>query len=265
MSKTLYLATQLLLQGRQLQKLGRLLDATRLLRRLAEFRELPDEIAAETHVCLAELFFRQRRWRRARGHLNRALEISPDDARAHYLMGRALLCGSRPDRCSALQHYRRSLELQPLQPMAQVACGLLLVRLGWNRQAASALREAVRLAPDESVILAAVVRGLCRIQLSDEARSLLLAARFRHPHDRRFLALADRLRFDQVRRAQQTARDEKALQSVNGVPVLLPFCLPRPAGSTESGRKIVRPDSATPARGPRGVLKVRRPDQRHAQ
>src|SRR5205085_1183713 len=94
-------------------------------------------------------------------------------------------------------------------------------------------------------VLAQVVAGLRTANRADEARSLLLAARFRHPHDRRYLKLWNDFQFHAARREQDDVRVGQA--SGDDGPVLLPFVRPTGESSprTVVAGKIIRADGPT--------------------
>src|SRR5687768_7947248 len=77
MGKTLNLCDCLLTMGREWHDLGRLTDAAGVLNRLAGFRNLPAQVAEETHARLATIYLRQNEYRKARRHLTSALIYRP--------------------------------------------------------------------------------------------------------------------------------------------------------------------------------------------
>src|SRR5262249_38597035 len=113
MSGTLNLIDRLLALGRNLHQHQQDDEALDHLGRLASFHELPAEVAEEVQVCLAEIHLQRQRYRRARRHLAIALLYRPDSARYHYLMATALAKGQHREPERALEHYQRSLELDP--------------------------------------------------------------------------------------------------------------------------------------------------------
>src|SRR5262245_10936674 len=115
MSTTLNLVDRLLARGRHFQEIGRDHDALQMLGKLAGFRELPAAVAEETQARLAEINLRRKRPRKARRHLTAALAHQPESARYHYLMARAVEADRRGDPERALEHYRRSLAINPDQ------------------------------------------------------------------------------------------------------------------------------------------------------
>src|SRR5438552_18523059 len=113
MSRTLNLSEHLLAQGRNYHTLGADHLALRTLARLARLRDLPEHVAQETHNRLGELLLKQGKFARARRHLAAALAHDPGNATYHHLMAIALEEDRRGNRDLALEHYRRSVELEP--------------------------------------------------------------------------------------------------------------------------------------------------------
>src|SRR5262249_48071848 len=72
--------------------------------------------------------------------------------------------------------------------------------------AGAGVRRAAELAPDAPEVLDRVVEGLCQEGSADEARRLLLAARFRNARDARFQRLWTDFRFRQLHEEQEAAR-----------------------------------------------------------
>jgi Flp pilus assembly protein TadD len=262
-STTLGFVDHLLSRGRHLQQLGRTHDALRLLTRLAGFRELPPAVAEEVQFRLGELHLRRKKTARARRHLSAALRYAPENPRYHFLLAQAL-DNDRGDPARAADHYRTSLALDGAQADCLCAYGALALRLSRTAEALECLRAAANLAPDDLKVLAEVTAGLRRADRADEARGLLLAARFRHPRDGRYLKLWNDFQFHAARRRQDADRCHNAARDDG--PVLLPFLrpvretAPRPAAAG----KIIRADGpAAPA--PHVGQPARRNDQRQAQ
>ncbi len=264
-SRTLGFVDHLLSRGRYFQQLGRTQDALRILGRLAGLRELPPAVAEEAQFRLGELQLRRKKHARARRHLSAALRHGPDNPRYHFRLAQALDNGRDGDPARAADHYRSSLALDAAQTDCLCAYGLLALRLGRNEEAVDCLKAAARLAPDDLNVLAQAADGLRRADRADEARSLLLAARFRHPRDGRYRRLWDDFQFHAARRAQDAARAGRA--PADEGPVVLPFLrpvrpetAPRPAATG----KIIRADAPT-SPGPHLGRPARSTDHRQAQ
>jgi Tfp pilus assembly protein PilF len=267
MSTTLNLVDHLLARGRHFQTLGRDHDALHVLGRLAGFRELPRDIALETQARLAEIHLRRGRPKKARRHLTAALAHQPDNARNHELMGRAVEADNRADPERALDHYRRSLELDPDRPECLSAAGLLAVHLGQSQEGLRYLRRAVELAPDDPEMLRQLAKGLCLAIREQEAGAALRAGLFRHPRDVRFRKLWNDFQFDQLRQEQEASRlGGKTDEADERGRTLLPFVRPtQPTRPIRAGRKFFRTDGASRSQPPHRVQPAPMPDHRHAQ
>lgn len=251
MSKTLKLIDRLLTMGRNFQALERHREALRVLGRLAAFRELPAEVAEEAQVRLAELLLRRRKHQRARRHLAAALLYRPDSARYHHLMATALDTRTDDgDSERAVEHYRQSLELDPKQPRCWSDYGLLCLRLGQVVTGLDALRQAAEQSPDDPFLVGRLVKGLCRAEQIDEARRVLLAARFRNSADSRFTQLYNDFMFRRLRKQQTVARRQAPPLPESGRSVCLPFVRPTASASpTAMEGKLIRLDQAAPQSG----------------
>lgn len=261
MSTTLNLVDRLLTRGRHLQKLGREQDALHCLSKLAGFGELPAPVAEETQARLAEINLRCKRPRKARRHLTAALAHQPDSARYHHLMARAVEADRRGDPERALEHYRRSLELDPDQADCASEYGLLAVRQGRAEEGLRNLRRAVELDENEPEHLRRLAKGLCLLRRHDEARQAIQNAMFRHARDRRFRALRDRFQFDQLRQEQEARQlGRGGAEADDGGPTILPFLRPvRETAAAEATPVIIRRDGPEGVRPPHSPKSVRLP------
>jgi tetratricopeptide (TPR) repeat protein len=245
MSRTLNFTQNLLAMGRNLQQCGQTQAAARLLSRLSSFRELPSDLAEETHVRLAELHLQSGRFKKARRQLAAALALQPDNAHYHYLMAGAVEEDDARAPQRALTHYRRCAILDPDNAEYLCGWGLLALSQGETAEALKALRRAVELAPDDPEILRQVVRGLRAEGETAEAKKILRTALFRNPRDQRFRALWTHHQF-QLLRADQQADEQPCEPHKKRGPVLLPFARPAP-----DGKKQIRHDLPSGTPGPR--------------
>ncbi len=235
MQITINLCDHLLETGRRYQEMGRNHDALTVLKRLSDFREVPAEVAEETQARLGELHIKRRKFVRARRHLTAALRHRPDEARYHHLMGLACQAEDRGNLERAAQHYRRSLALDATSVPCLVDFGLLAIRLGRHDEGLERLREAVALAPDDPTVTAKLVKGLRHLGKPDEARAEVRTALFRNPRDPRFRQLWNEYQYRELRRKQETGRDDEQL-TTDDEPVLLPFAARETAADTPQVR-----------------------------
>ena len=266
MSRMLNMVDALLSRSRHFQQIGRHQEARNLLVRLAEFRALPVHAVEEIQTRLAEIALRGRRFKAARRHLKVVLRARPDNARCHFLMGQALSGGSMPNPARALAHYRQALKLESDHATWRCAYGLLLVELGQSEKGLRQLRRSVESAPEDSAVLKQVVKGLRLANRIEEARKLVLLARFQNPHDARVLAIWNDLAFHEGRKQQELARRSAATKRAKATPVIIRFARARSGESpARPTRRLHRQDAAASLGRPHGFLRVRRPDQRNAQ
>jgi Flp pilus assembly protein TadD len=104
-----------------------------------------------------------------RFHFERAIELRPGDALAHYDLARVL--AETGDDAGGVQEYRRALALDPEDPRAWNNLGSALSRLGKPELAERAYRQALVLAPDHaSALINLAMRLLARGELDEGAR-----------------------------------------------------------------------------------------------
>jgi tetratricopeptide (TPR) repeat protein len=262
MGKTLNLIDRLLALGRNYQQLDQQHQALHILGRLARFPDLPDAVAEETQLRLAELCLQRRKFRRARRHLAALLRLCPRNARYHFLMATALRREKKdPER--ALRCYRKALRLDPRQPECLSAYGAYLMRLGQTETGLERLREAAALAPADAGVLGRLVRGLSRARAWNEARRVLIAARFLNPRDGRLQRLYTDFMYRRLRRAQQ--RRQQTSVPAAPRPVVLPFVRVVAEGERGAGgHERIRLDPASPVPAPHSMLRpARRSDRKH--
>ncbi len=239
MGRTLNLCECLLQMGRDWQAAGRLVEASRVLQRLAGFRDLPAAVAEEAHSRLATIFLQLREFKKARRHLTSVLFFRPSHAPYYFQLASALHHDDDADPCRAVRYYRQALRLDPDQPRWWADFGRLLLQIGRMQKGVVALRKAASLDADDPVIVGRLVEGLCLADRAGEARKVLREARFRHPRDPRFRKLWNDFQFRQVSESQGEP-------PVAAEPVILPFV--RRASLPETpqvGGRIIRLDQAS--------------------
>jgi Tfp pilus assembly protein PilF len=224
MSKTLKLADRVLALGRNFQELGRDEDALRVLGRLAGWRQLPADVAEQTHARLAEISFRHGQFPQARRHLQAVLVRRPNNARYHYWFAVAFDGDEKSQNQVAYDHYRRSLELDPQQVDCLSDFGLLALKLGKDEEGLQALRRAVELAPDDAdTVVGKLVEGLRFCGQLEEARQTLRRGLFRNPRNSAFHKLWNEMRFQRAYEAQQAGfRRGDGCPDIEE-PILLPY------------------------------------------
>lgn len=257
MGKTLNLCDCLLTMGREWQDIGRLTEAAGVLHRLAGFRNLSPAVAEEVHARLATIYLRQNEYRKARRHLTSALIFRPSHAHYYYQYATAVHHDPQADAARAVRYYRQAQRLDPDEPRYWSDCGRLYLQLGRPEEGVSVLRKALSLSPNDPVIIAKLVEGLCLADRAHEARDVLRAARFRNPRDPRFRKLWNDFQFQQL-------VDAQAEPPTVPDPVILPFVrrevrtdLPKLPG------RILRLDRGS-KQGPHLPRPAWLPDRKHA-
>jgi tetratricopeptide (TPR) repeat protein len=266
MSRTLNLVDHLLARGRRLHHFGQLRAATRTLRKLSTFESLPANDTEEIHAELAELRLAQQQFAKARRHLSVLLAQAPDHAGYHYQMARAVEQDKEGEPASALEHYRRALELDPDQPQWLCDFGLLAIAVGDDEEEGiTALRRAAQLAPDDPEVLAKVADGLAQADHDEEAARLLGAAQFRNIKDGRFKQLLSNFRFQQLLREQEASQARYTIDDEEEQPTILRFPAPSVNGEELApAPKRIRRDRPTPVQPPHFPRPARMPRRKHA-
>ena len=101
---------------------------------------------AKAHAVLGIALVRQDRLEEANGHLVEAIRIDPTDYEAHYTLGQALTSQKKFD--EAIRQFSTVLQLRPDYTQAHGYMGSLLLAKGSLDQAAAHLNEALHLDPN---------------------------------------------------------------------------------------------------------------------
>jgi tetratricopeptide (TPR) repeat protein len=261
MSRTLNLVARLLTRGRTLHRLGATQEAFILFHRLSGLHNLPPASARQVQEGLSQIHLKRRQYARARRRLAALLALRPDNARYHYLLARAVAADPRGELTDAVGHCRRAVALAPEHAGYRSTLGLLLVRLGDDEEGLACLREARRLAPDVPRVIRRLAKGLCRLGRPDEARAVLMAARFRNAGDRRFGRLWQDFQFEFTCLDQQAEQNTHRGAAADEDVVLLPFV----ARAAAEAAPLVREDGPSLLPAPHLPRPLRRPGRRHAQ
>lgn len=229
-------------------------EALAVLERLATFHAVPAEVAEMAQASLAEIMVRRKKWTRARRHLAVALLYRPDCARYHYLMAMALAGGRKNDPERAREHYQKALELDPEMTDCLADFGLFCLSQGDADEGIETLQRAVDQSPDDPALLDRLVEALGTIRRRDEARTLLLHARFRHPRDARYEQLWNDFRFQEVVEAQPPRQTRPTTKRPRAELVLLPFVRLKQSAK----RATIRRDGPATLPAPHVFSKARR-------
>jgi hypothetical protein len=185
-----------------------------------------------------------------------ALVYRPQGARIHHLLAHATARGTG-DLARAAEHARRAAELAPRRADYAAAYGTLLVRQGETARGLTCLRRALALAGEDVRVVARVVRALCRAEQWQEARQVVLAARFRWPGCAVVAKLWSDVRFQEVRGRQRRQRAQRTADHEG--PTLLRFVPPAPAAG-----KTFRLDGPASLPAPHFPRSLRFSDQKQA-
>jgi tetratricopeptide (TPR) repeat protein len=255
-SDPLSFADHLLSRARLMLRIGRVIEARRLLRRVLATSGETARPRADALRLLAGIESDGDRFRRARGYLVAAIRLRrhADDLYVEY--ARAVLADPDADPSRAVKAVRKAVGIDPHEPRSWAALGTAAIRAGDDRLAARAFRRAARLRPDLVDTLAEIVDGFLALGNEDEARAVLNAARFRAPKDAGVIALWNRFRFNLALREQGPATDKAILR----FPVEL-----RQRSETPTTPVVIRADRRS-TRTPHLIrLFGRRSDPRRAQ
>jgi tetratricopeptide (TPR) repeat protein len=221
MNPSINLLDRLLSQGRQLLFMGRSVEARRRLNKLLGFPDVTVPQRVEAHRLLADIHVDGQCYRKARRHLLAALGLQPNCPETHYRLAVTLDLDPEVEPKKAGKHFRKALELKPDEARYWSGYGQICLRIGREKAAYGAFIAAADLAPMDVAIIDEIADGLCFLGKEEDARSVLIAARFRLGHDSELEQLWNRFRFLQLHRDQQAARRRKAL--AEGEAVVLPF------------------------------------------
>jgi tetratricopeptide (TPR) repeat protein len=236
---TVPLHAHLLRRGQLLVTIGRVRAARAMLRRLLTRPEVPSTSQAEANRVLGDLECAAGRFRRARRYFAAAIGLRPYVAELYLRFAAAVEADPKANPRKGLAALRRAICLEPQEPGHWTARGRLALRAGDTKQARAAFRRAARLHPETVTVLAEIVDGFVATGRENEARRVLIAARFRAPTDAGIAQLWNQFRFDCLRLEQ--ARAGRGARS--GADMILPF--PEPvvsSGPAEGPTVVIRAD-----------------------
>lgn len=239
MNDTVPLHAHLLRRGQLLATTGRVRAARAMLRRLLSQAEVPSASQAEANRELGDLELAAGRFRRARRYFAAAIGLRPYVAELYLRYAVAVEADPKADPRKGLAALRRVICLEPREPSYWTARGRLAIRCGDLKQARRAFRRAARLRPEKVAVLAEIVDGFFATGRENEARRVLIAARFRAANDAGIAQLWSQFRFDCLRLEQ--ARAGRGARG--GADMILPF--PEPvvsSGPAEGPTVVIRAD-----------------------
>lgn len=102
--------------------------------------------SARSHQVLGDAYFAEQRFDDAAGEYEAAVKLEPEKQDLHYLLGSTYFKQSQFS--LALQSFNRALELDPLNAEAYLMRGDALVRLGETQEALAPLKKSLELNPE---------------------------------------------------------------------------------------------------------------------
>jgi Flp pilus assembly protein TadD len=161
------------------------------------------------------------RYRKARRHLSVVLALNPEYAEAYYQMGLAIDLDPREDPKRALVAMRQAIRLKPDEALYWSGYAQLAMRIGKDLLAVRAFRKAAKLGAYDIFLLEEVVEGLCTLNRWDLAERLIIQARFRMSHSPAVKQLWDSFQFRRIAHQQRSSRRQAALAA--GEAIVLKF------------------------------------------
>ena len=210
MSHTRPLAEHLLARARLMARVGRPADARRLLRRLLATSDLSTRARSDVFRQLAGIALAAGNFRRARRLMAAAIRLRRHADELYVEFARVVSADPDGDPRLAVKALRRAVGIDPFEVGSWAALGTAAGRAGEADLARKAFHRAARLRPDAAATLNEIVDGFVELGLGAEARSVLIAARFRSPSDAGVLAAWNRFRFLLAQRRQRQAASDEA-------------------------------------------------------
>ena len=141
----------------------------------------------------------------------------------------------------AAKYFRKALENKPDEARYWSGYGQICLRLGKEKgpiKHCCCRRPCTKTVTE---ILDEIADGLCFLGKDEDARSVLMASRFRLGHDAQLEMLWNRFRFLELHRKQQSSKRRQALEE--GSAVILPFVPSKETSGTPKGEPgILRND-----------------------
>lgn len=229
---TIPLDRHLLNRGRLHLELGHPTEARGLLTGLLSRPDLATDLRAEAHRLLGEIAFHGQQFRLSRRHFLAAVRLQPAVAETYASFALAVETDPDADPVRAWKALRRAVRLNPIESRYWNALGQIALRLRKSAAALKAFRRAANLGPDRVATIAEIVDGFLALGHEREARSLLLAIRFKFPHDAGVVPLWDRFRFEATRRRQARRSEPSPVLAFPG----------RVAEQSTAGSGVIRTD-----------------------
>jgi adenylate cyclase len=223
-------------------------------RALAE-RALVLAPTVEAHLVLArDAEFQQWDTAAADGHYRAALEIDPQDPRAHQF--RALFLGRSGRVDEGIAAARRAVELDPLHPGAHNNLAVVLRQADRLDEAREAYLAALRVSPEDPIILENLANLMARQERWDDAIAYLDRALAQMPDDMQTLALRTSI----LLRSGQLEAGMAMLEQLEARPDIPRFRLAILYSNVNDVEKILDLLEQSVERREDGVLGIRSPE-----
>jgi len=181
---------------------GQRTSALKRLKQMLARPDVPAACAAEWHRFAGQLALALARYTTARSHLRAAARLEAAHANTRFLQG--LAWEDDPDGCDrrAALCFKKAVALDAANPLYRAYFGRAAARCGKVKLGAREMLAAAQVAPGETSVLRVVVGGLLEAGKADDARRVLVTARFLRPGDIDLAALWERVKFEAARLGQ---------------------------------------------------------------
>ena len=190
------------------QRTGALKRLTQMLAR----PDVPAASAAEWHRFAGQLALDLARYATARSHLKAAARLEAEHADTRFLQGCAW--EDDPNGCDrrAAVCFKKATALDAANPLYHVYFGRAAARCGKVKLGTREMLAATEKAPGDVAVVRIAVSGLLEMGKTNDARRVLVAARFLRPGDGELSALWERVKFEAARLGQRESAKAAKLE-----------------------------------------------------
>ena len=238
--------------------------------------DVPADRAVEGHRLAGQLALELERYATARRHLKTAASLQPAHAPTRYAMGRAW--EEDPDGCDrrAAICFKKATVLDAANPLYRAAFGRAAARCGKINGGTREMLAAAAASASDLAVIRVAVSGLLEAGKIDEARQIIVKARFQNPGNAELAALGVRVKFESATFSQRqmaksapkhtSTRDaQDAHFATDGDRDILPFIRvadmdPATSTSGNGGGGTVRRDAVSSPRPHLSRLQTRKAD-----
>ena len=203
MSTTLSCFAYLFEKGRHLEQLGFFAQACRVYQKLLDLEPESAKLVQETRTRLGRCQLSWGQSAEAQETLGYVLEEEPSNASAHNLLALSIDTEEDGDPDQAAEASEQAVQFDPKNADYLLDWAKRLQTRGDKTEALAMLRRALKAGEDNPAIVGQVAQGMRELGQANEAKQVLLTARFRNGHDRRFLSLWSDHQFQLACRTQR--------------------------------------------------------------